>query len=78
MPTQSIRGSFYFLAFINDFRRKVWIHFLINKAKTFFRFKELKALTKKKFGMFIKMLRSDGGGEYDSNDFSDFYKHHGI
>ena len=28
--------------------------------------------------MFIKILRSNGGGEYDSHEFSDFCKQHGI
>ena len=78
MQTQSIGGSFYFLAFIDDFSRKTWIYFLRNKSDTFSRFKEFKALTKKKFGKFIKVLRSDGGGEYDSHEFLDFCKHHGI
>ena len=78
MQTQSIGGSFYFLTFIDDFSRKIWIYFLRNKSYTFSMFKEFKDLTKKKSGNFIKVLRSDGGGEYDSCAFLDFYKQHGI
>ena len=66
MQNQSIGGSFYFLTFIDDCSRKVWVYFLKHKSETFTRFKELKAKAKKQSGRFIKVLRSDGGGEYDS------------
>ena len=78
MQTQSIGGSFYFLTFIDDFSRKTWIYFLRNKLETFSKFKEFKALTEKQSEKSIKILRSDGGGEYDSHEFSNFCKHHGI
>ena len=39
---------------------------------------KFKALTKRHYGKFIKMLKSDGGGEYDSHEFLDFCKQHGI
>ena len=66
------------MTFIDDFSRKTWIYFLGNKLETFSRFKEFKDLTEKKSGKFIKMLRSYGGGEYDSHEFSNFCKQHGI
>ena len=78
MKTQSMGGSFYFLTFIDGFSRKVWIYILNNKSKTFSRFKEFKDPTEKQSGKFIKLLRSDGGGEYDSHEFTDFCKQHGI
>src|SRR5713226_1122272 len=56
MQTQSIGGYFYFLTFIDDFRRKTWIYFLRNKSETFSKFKEFKALTEKQSGKLIKML----------------------
>ena len=56
-----------FLTFIDDFSRKIWIYLLKNKSESFSRFKEFKAFTEKQFGKFIKMLSSDGGGEYDSH-----------
>ena len=78
MQTQSIGGSFYFLTFIDDFSRKTWIYFLRHKSETFSKFKEFKALIEKQLGKSIKMLRSDGGGEYDSHEFSYFCKKHVI
>ena len=44
MRTQSIGGSCYFLAFIDDYRRKTWVYFLKQKSETFAKFKEFKAL----------------------------------
>ena len=35
-------------------------------------------MTEKESNKFIKVLRSDGGGEYMSNEFMDFCKYHGI
>ena len=37
-----------------------------------------KAMAEKESNKFIKVLRSDGGGEYMSNEFMDFCKYHGI
>jgi hypothetical protein len=42
MQTECIGGSFYFLTFIDEFSRKIWIYFLINKSETFAKFKEFK------------------------------------
>jgi len=44
MRTQSICGSCYFLTFINDFSRKIWVYFLKKKYENFAKFKEFKAL----------------------------------
>jgi transposase InsO family protein len=78
MQTQSIGESFYFLTFIDDFIRKIWIYFLKNKSEIFSRFKEFKAKEKKWSGKYVKVLRSDGGGEYNSKDFAYFCRKHGI
>jgi transposase InsO family protein len=78
MQTQSIGGSFYFLTFIDDFSRKIWIYFLKNKSETFSKFKEFKAEAEKQSGKFVKVLRSDGGGEYNSKDFAYFCRQQGI
>ena len=76
--TSQLVEVFYFLTFIDDFSRKVWVYFLKHKSDTFTYFKEFKAEAKKQSGKFVKVLRSDGGGEYDSREFVDFCKQHGI
>ncbi len=40
--------------------------------------KNFKAMVEKEKGVSIKCLRSDGGGEYFSNEFSEYLKEHGI
>jgi hypothetical protein len=42
MKTMLIGGRFYFLKFIDDFSKKIWIYFLRHKSKTFAKFKEFK------------------------------------
>jgi len=41
-------------------------------------FFNFKAMVEKEKGVNIKCLRSDGGGEYFSNEFSEYLKEHGI
>ena len=48
MQTESIGGSFYFLMFIDDFSRKIWIYFLKHKSETFAKFKEFNVEAKNK------------------------------
>ena len=42
------------------------------KSEVFGNFKRLKAVVEKESGKQIKTLRSEGGGEYCSSEFSDF------
>ena len=78
MRTQSIGGSCYFLTFIDDYSRKIWVYFLKQKFETFAKFKEFKAITENQSDQQIKVSRSNCGGEYDSNAFHDYCKQHGI
>ena len=48
------------------------------KSEVFQHFKHFKTLFEKEIGMQIKCLRSDGGGEYFSNEFSTFLDEQGI
>ena len=41
-------------------------------------FKSFKAMAEKESNIFIKVLISDGGGEYMSNEFMEFCKYLGI
>ena len=46
-----------------------------HKSEVFSHFKALNAMVEKEKGMLqIKVLRSDGGGEYFSEEFSDYLK----
>jgi hypothetical protein len=72
MQTPSLGGSIYFLTFIDDYSTKTWVYFLKHKSETCDKFKEFKALVEKQSGIFIKILRSDRGGEYKSNEFLEY------
>ena len=78
MQTPSIGGSSYFLTFIDDFTRKTWVYFLKHKSDAFVYFQQFKALVEKQSGHYIKVLRTDRGGEYISHEFLNFCKSHGI
>jgi hypothetical protein len=69
MKNISLGGARYFLTFIHDFSRKMWVYPLKAKSECFERFKEFKALAKKEVDSYIKVLRIDNGGEYTSNQF---------
>ena len=68
MHTPSMGGCNYFLTFIDDFTRKTWVYFLKHKSDAFF-FQQFKALVENQSGYNIKILRTERGGEYVSNDF---------
>jgi transposase InsO family protein len=66
-------GNFlYYVIFIDDYSCKTWIYFLKAKDEVFNKFQEFKDLVENLSGRKIKILRSDNGGEYASNEFKDF------
>ena len=74
----SLGGWHYYVSFIYDHTGKVWVYFMKHKSEVFSHFKAFKAMVEKEKGTHIKVLRSDGGGEYFSNEFSNYLKAHGI
>jgi len=68
MNISSIGCNKYFLTFIDDFSRKTWIYLLKSKDEVFQCFKRSKTFVERQSGRKIKMVRSDGGGEYKSNE----------
>ena len=57
-------GARYFMSFIDDYSRKVWVYFLKNKSEAFAKFKKWKAEVENQTRRKIKCLRSDNGTEY--------------
>jgi transposase InsO family protein len=77
-PVSSLGGSKYYVTFIDDFSRKVWVYFLKHKSDVFSIFKRWKTEVETETGLKIKCLRSDNGGEYDSAEFKKFCAYKGI
>jgi transposase InsO family protein len=77
MKTKFIGGCKYYVSFIDD-RIKVWVYFMKHQGEMFQHFLKFKAMVEKEKGVSIKCLRSDAGGEYFSNEFSEYLKEHGI
>ena len=74
MQTTSLKRYVYYASFIDDYSRKTWISFLKKKDEVFEIFKEIKALVENLSKNKIKILRSDNGGEFTSNEFNDYCK----
>ncbi|KAL6347272.1 hypothetical protein AAG906_013708 [Vitis piasezkii] len=68
----------YFVTFIDDFSRFTWVYFLRAKDEVFVVFKRFLALIETQFSTSIKVLHSDSGREYMSNEFQDFLQSKGI
>ena len=66
------------MTFIDDFSCRTWVYFLKNKFEAFDKFVECKAQAEKECGHYIKVLRSDRGGEYTSNMFINFCRKNDI
>ncbi len=75
---RSLGGTEYFVTFIDDCTRFVWVYFLKNKSDVFEKFLVWKAMVEKLSGLKLKVLRSDNGGEYTSGQFSDYLKAEGV
>ena len=78
MPITSMNGSRYLLTFIDDFSRYTCVFFLKKKSEVCEKFFELKALIENAFGLKIKIMRYDNGGEYVSNEFLHICSQSGI
>ncbi|KAH9681573.1 Integrase catalytic domain-containing protein [Citrus sinensis] len=65
----SLSGGRYFVTFIYDFLRKVWLYILKTKDQAFEKFKIWRALVENQFEMKLKALRADNGLEFCNKEF---------
>ncbi|KAL2250008.1 UNVERIFIED_CONTAM: Retrovirus-related Pol polyprotein from transposon TNT 1-94 [Sesamum indicum] len=77
-PVSSLSGSTYYMTFVDDSTRKIWVHFLKRKSDAFDTFRRWRALVENETGLQVKCLRSDNGGEYSSEGIKNYCADHGI
>jgi transposase InsO family protein len=68
----------YFITFIDDFLRKVWLYVLESKGNGFEKFKEFNESVETQSEHKIKTFRSDNGKKFVSKPFNQFLKDHGV
>ena len=74
----SLDGSHYYVTFIDDVTREVWVYFLKHKSNVFQTFKKWKCLVENETSKKLKCLRFDNGGEYYNHEFKDYFSTNGI
>ena len=78
MNAKSLSGAEYFLTFIDDKSRYVWVYILKHKDDVFPCFLEWKGLVERSTNQKLKALRTDNGGEYMSTEFQTYLKKEGV
>nr|XP_025653293.2 uncharacterized protein LOC112749224 isoform X1 [Arachis hypogaea]XP_029148419.1 uncharacterized protein LOC112749224 isoform X1 [Arachis hypogaea]XP_029148420.1 uncharacterized protein LOC112749224 isoform X1 [Arachis hypogaea]XP_029148421.1 uncharacterized protein LOC112749224 isoform X1 [Arachis hypogaea]XP_029148422.1 uncharacterized protein LOC112749224 isoform X1 [Arachis hypogaea]XP_029148423.1 uncharacterized protein LOC112749224 isoform X1 [Arachis hypogaea]XP_029148424.1 uncharac len=77
-PVISHLGFRYYVTFIDAFSRYTYLFLLVTKSQVFQAFKLFKQQIENLTGHKIKVLQSDNGGEYTSNQFTQFLAEQGI
>jgi len=76
VPTYS--GNRYFITFVDEYSRIIWLYLIKLKSDVVEVFQKFKVLAEKQSGMKLKILITDGGGEYTSRDFESYCTNQGI
>ncbi|GJS03669.1 zinc finger, CCHC-type containing protein [Tanacetum coccineum] len=63
---------------VDDCTRFMWAYFLTSKDQAFDTFKEFRQRIETEMRLKLRMLRTDRGGEFTSNEFTKYCKEHGI
>ena len=71
-------GYEYFITFTDDHSRYDYVYLMHHKSDSFEKFKEYRTEVEKHLGKSIKVIRSDRGGKYLSNDFINHLVQNGI
>lgn len=78
MQMESLGGSRYFILFTDDHTRMSWVYFINYKAQALGGFKKFKLLVEEQCDHPVKILCTDRGDEFLSNEFNQFCEEHGI
>lgn len=78
LPVESIGGSRYFVTFTDDHSRYCWVYAIRSKSDVFKTFVKWLSMAEKQTGKSLKVLQSDNGGEYLSDEMKTFLVNRGI
>ncbi|GJT18000.1 transposable element [Tanacetum coccineum] len=78
LKTIYLGGRHYYVTFVNDFSRRVWVYTLKTKDEVLGVFIKWKKMMENQTCRKIKHLRTDNGGEYKNNLFTKFCEDEGI
>jgi transposase InsO family protein len=77
MNTKTLGGALYYVTFIDDHSRKVWVFALKTKDQVLDVFKVFHMKVERETGKQLKCVRADNGGEY-RGPFEEYCRSHGI
>ena len=79
-PSRTISwgGNHYFVTFVDDYSRRVWVYPMKHKDEVYGIFLRWRKLVENHMGKKIKTIRSDSSGEYTSDTFRNFFSQEGI
>ncbi|MCI09880.1 retrovirus-related pol polyprotein from transposon tnt 1-94 [Trifolium medium] len=72
MEVNSTGGNRYFVTFVDDCSRKPWTYLIKKKSEVFDVFKKFKYMAEKQSDHKLKVLKTNGGCEYVSGEFTEF------
>lgn len=78
MESKSLGGAKYFLTFIDDFSRKVFVYIIKSKSEVKAKFTEFKAMVENQMDKTIKAIRTDNGLEYCNEELGGHLRKAGI
>ena len=77
LKVRSNGGALYFVTFIDDHSRKLWVYALKTKDQVLEVFKQFQALVERQTGKKLKCIRTDNSGEY-CGPFDEYCREQGI
>lgn len=68
----SLGGNKYFLIFVDELSRKLWTYLLKEKNETYTNFIKLCSMAKRQSRQKLRILKTGGGGEFNSREMINF------
>jgi hypothetical protein len=75
---KSLGGASYMLTIIDDYSIKLWPYFLKHKYEAFDTYRKWKVMIEKQTKKKVKLLHTNNGMEFYSNEFNDYCSNEGV